>query len=160
MLNRSAWPPGTSHRREVAKSGFSGLAPEIRGSYFASNAPSRLHPTHRTPVAGHFLSERSESGILQGAVLLKMPGAGPEKSCRAPERDGCRRPSPTLALVLASLVSIPIFLFSGREKPKKDGPGNAKAHVPDWQSPCRPGDHVDHGSFSLIEGDPTTSVVT
>ncbi len=160
MLNRSAWPPVTSPRREVAKSGFSGLAPEIRGSYFASNARSRLHPTHRTPCGGPFFER--EVGIRNppGRGFAQDAGAEPEKTCRAPERDGCRRPSPTLALVLASLVSIPLFLFSGREKTKKDGPGNAKVHVSAWQSPCRPGDHVDHGSFSLIEGDSTTSVVT
>ena len=151
MLNRSDWPPGTSPRREVAKSGFSGLAPEIRGSYFASNARSRLHPTHRTPCGGPFFER--EVGIRNppGRGFAQNAGAGPEKSCRAPERDGCRRPSPTLALVLASLVSIPIFLFSGREETKKGAPGVAKAHVSAWQSPCRPEDHVDHGSFSLIE---------
>ncbi len=119
MLNRSAWPPGPSHRREVAKSAFSRLAPEIRGSYFASNARSRLRPTHRTPCGLPFFER--EVGIRNppGRGFAQNAGAGPEKSCRAPERDGCRRPSPTLALVLASLVSIPIFFFQEEKRRRR-----------------------------------------
>ncbi len=40
--------------------------------------------------------------------------------CRAPRPDGCRRRSASLALVLASLVSIPFCFFS--EKKKKKNP--------------------------------------
>jgi len=120
MLNRSAWPPVTSPRREVAKSAFSRLAPEIRGSYFDSNARSRLRPTHRTACGLPFFER--EVGIRNppGRGFAQNAGAGPEKSCRAPERDGCRRPSPTLALVLASLVSIPFLFLKRRKKRRPD----------------------------------------
>jgi hypothetical protein len=118
MLNRSVWPPGTSHKREVAKSGFSVLAPEIRGSYFASNAPSRLRPTHRTPVTDHVLSEMSESGALHSAVLLKMPGLDPKRA--AVLRRGTAVAVPLLRLPWYSLRSYPFpFFFFQEEKRRR-----------------------------------------
>ncbi len=45
-----------------------------------------------------------------------MPALVLLSGCRASRRPGCRRPSATLALVLASLVSIPFLFLKRREK--------------------------------------------
>ncbi len=129
MLNRSAWPPGTSPRREVAKSGFSGLAPEIRGSYFASNAPSRLRPTHRTPCGRPFLEREvgipnpPQRGFAQDA------GAGSEKRAAALRR-GTAVAVPLLRVPWYSLRSYPFpFFFFQEEKRRRRAPLELPRHT-------------------------------
>ncbi len=118
MLNRSAWPPGISPRRELAKSWFSELAPEIRGSYFASTARLRLRATHRPPVADHFFGERSESGTLHSAVLLKMPGLVLKRA--AVLRRGTAVAVPLLRLPWYSLRSYPFLFFFRKRRDEEE----------------------------------------
>ena len=63
-----------------------------------------------------FLSERSESGTLHSAVLLKMPGLGLKRA--AVLRRGTAVAVPLLRLPWYSLRSYPFpsFFFSGREE--------------------------------------------
>ena len=69
-------------------------------------------------MAGHFLSERSESGILQGAVLLKMPGLDPKRA--AVLRRGTAVAVPLLRLPWYSLRSYPFpFFFFQEEKRRR-----------------------------------------